>query len=282
MSKVLLSVVAIALIAAVVATIIAATKKQENSPRPTLSQPASQVTYSPSSVVEAEVKPKDTEIIEEASAESTAATVSKVVTKDSETPESAFPSMLAEVGDADAELASAFTYENLQDSMLTSGREAREAVKSRAPWSRFGSRANPEIWEEQMAEMKREIKASGQTLEQFMENSWAPIPEQMAAFWKDSDEGSQIPEVRSERLVSGLSRAALSEAPALTRDATQDIGKDPSASSRMTEILDARKRAKVLNLRMPALTKQQKEDIKFWSTSSDQKMSEIAKSLFVI
>ena len=200
--------------------------------------------------------------------------------KPQDDPQSAFPSMLAEVGDADAEFASAFTYENLQDSMLTSGREARDAVKSRSPWSRFGNRSNPEIWESQMDEMRKEIKASGQTLEQFMETSWAPIPEQMAAFWKESDNGSQIPEVRSERVVNPT-KAALSEAPSLTRDATQTIGTDvENAFSRMTEILDARKRAKTLRLTLPPLSEEQKNDLQHWSSSkADSKLVGIAKTL---
>ena len=197
----------------------------------------------------------------------------------SEDPNAAFPSMLAEVGDADAEFASSFTYENLQDSMLTSGREARDAVKSRAPWSRFGSRANPELWEQQMSEMKKEIKASGQTIEQFMENSWAPIPEQMAAFWKDNEDSSQIPEVRGQ-YSSAPSRVAMSEAPALTRDATQEIGTNESvAFVRMNEILDARKRAKSLKLDMPPISKGQRADLVFWSSSKDLKFVGVAKSI---
>ena len=196
-------------------------------------------------------------------------------------PNTAFPSMLAEAGDADAELASAFTYENLQDSMLSSGREAREAVKSRAAWSRFGERGNAEVWEEQMAAMKKEIQASGQTVEQFMESSWAPIPEQMAAYWNDSVNAEHAPEVKAEKKLARPSRAALSEAPSITRDATQAVTTADSvvALERMTEILDARKRAKSLKLNLPAFSEEQKRDIDFWSSSDDKTVAGAAKVL---
>jgi hypothetical protein len=211
------------------------------------------------------------------------AKVEKIVSiaDDRSDPHTAFPSMLAEVGDADAELASAFTYENLQDSMLTSGREAREAVKSRSAWSRFGARSNPEVWEQQLAEMKKEITASGQSLEQFMDSTFAPIPEQMAAFWKDSSEIEQRAEVAAKPIAQAPNRAALSEAPALTRDATQSIGKDRQlAGMRMKEALDARKRAKSLKLKMPELTPEQKSDVELWS--ADHTLGGIAKSLATV
>lgn len=182
-------------------------------------------------------------------------------------PHTSFPSMLAEVGDADAELASSFTYENLQDSMLTSARNAREAVKSRASWSRFGNRSTPEIWENHMSEMKKEIEASGQTIEQFMENTLAPIPEQMAAFWKDSS-NHQLVEVKSV-FPEIVSKEAMSEAPSLTRDAMQRIGSNREiASIRLKEVLDARKRAKSLKLKIPELSLDQKKDVEFWSNDS--------------
>lgn len=198
-----------------------------------------------------------------------------------EDPNTAFPSMLAEAGDADAELASAFTYENLQDSMLTSGQEARQAVKSRAAWSRFGERGNTEVWEDQMAAMKKEIQESGQTIEQFMENTWAPIPEQMAAFWKDSASSEQKPEIAGELRYSRPSRAALSEAPSLTRDATQSIASEnPSvALNLMKEVLDARKRAKALKLALPPLSEEQKKEIERWTTSEEKLIAGTARAL---
>lgn len=194
-----------------------------------------------------------------------------------EDPHDAFPQMSAESGDADAELASAFTYENLQDSMITSVREARDALKSRAPWSRFGERANPEVWEAQMAELKNEIIASGKTFEEFAENSWAPIPEQMADYWK-SQQSSQIPETKTHR-VDHVSKSAMSEAPALLKDATQEIGKTEVARSRMDEILRAMKRAKSLKLKLPELSEEQKKDIQYWSTSPSKKASELANAI---
>jgi hypothetical protein len=179
--------------------------------------------------------------------------------------------------DADSELASAFTYENLQDSMLTSVREAREASKSRAPWSRFGERSNPEIWEAQMAELKNEIISSGKSFEEFAESSWGPIPEQMAEYWKNQ-QTSQLPEPKSHR-VEQISKAAMSEAPALLKDSTQEIGKLDNALIRMDEILSAQKRAKSLKITLPQLSAEQKKDIEYWKRSSSKKGTSVANAL---
>lgn len=206
--------------------------------------------------------------------------VSKGATKDEDIPNTAFPSMEFNVDDEDAQLAQAFTYDNLQDSMLTSGREAREAMKSRDAWSRFGQRGNPEIWEAQMEEMKKEIDASGQSIEQFMENTWAPIPEQMAAFWKDAKNSNQANEVTSAQPSRLPSRQALAEAASLTRDATQSIPKSMSSALLvLQDILSARKRAKSLGLSIPTLTKDQKSDLTKWISTSNKQVSGLAQAL---
>lgn len=197
---------------------------------------------------------------------------------DEDIPNTAFPNMQSSEDDEDAQLAQAFTYDNLQDSMLTSGKEAREAIKSRDAWSRFGQRGNPEIWEAQMAEMKKEIDASGQSIEQFMENTWAPIPEQMAAFWKDAKNSKQ--EVFAPTAAPIPNRQALSEAAGLTRDATQMIPKfEGAAKSVMKDMLAARKRAKVLGLNLPSLTKEQSNDLKKLSINSNKELSGLAVAL---
>lgn len=198
-----------------------------------------------------------------------------------EDPNSAFPTMQSEGEyDEDAEMASAFTYENLQESMLISAKENRDSVKSRQPWSRFGDRKNPQLWKEQMSAMKTEIESSGQTLQEFMDNSLAPIPEQMAAFWRDSKMSEDLPEVSVNR-VEKLSRFALSEAPSLTKDAMQDIGSTNEfrAASRLTEVLNSRKRAKVLGLVMPALTSSQINDAIYWQNSNNKNISHVAAAV---
>jgi hypothetical protein len=184
---------------------------------------------------------------------------------------SAFPDMAGE--DTEAQFAQAYTYENLQDSLLTSGKEAREAVKSRAAYSRLGARSNPAQWAQNMESIKAEILASGQTLESFMENSWMPIPEQMAAFWKDSEAASAEPSVP---VVRARPREAQAEAADLIRDATQNIPAK-TAGLRMKEIVDARKRAKTLGISVPDLTDQQKKAIsKFLA---DDQLSGLARTL---
>jgi hypothetical protein len=183
----------------------------------------------------------------------------------------AFPNMAGD--DTEAQFAQAYTYENLQDSLLTSGKESREAVKSRSAYSRLGARGDMAQWSENMEAIKSEILASGQSLESFMENSWMPIPEQMAAFWKDSDAYVSEPSVP---IVAPLPRHAQAEAADLIRDATQDIP-SKTAGLRMKEIVDARKRAKSLGLALPELTKQQKTAVaKFLS---DDALSGLARTL---
>lgn len=265
--------------------------KRENGSRKAVKQTADS---------KSEYKSKSTEILSKEKAKAIENEVShdekmkseiEIQQKDDD-PHAAFPSMTSEdPDDIDAQMAAAFTYENLQESMITSGKDAREAVKTRSAWSRFGERANPEIWDQQMEQMKQQIQESGQTLEQFMENSWAPIPEQMAAFWKESDESKskskeskdsskQQPELKNTNVKFDISRAALSEAPSLTRDATQSIGNDAkSAQIKMREIMDARKRAKDLKLNLPSFSPDQLVDLKIWSSNKDKSLSALAKSL---
>lgn len=203
-----------------------------------------------------------------------------------EDPNGAFPSMEAGEDDPDAALAGAYTFENLQDSMLSSARQARENIKTRGAWSQFGQRGTPENWESQMSELKKEIESSGQTFEQFVENSWAPIPEQMASFWKQSQAEKATPEVKVEDVAIGqkLSRAAASEAPSITKDATQEVPtSDKSvALSNMKEILTARKRAKSLKIKLPSLTAEQKSSITFWSKQEDKILSGTAKAILAM
>jgi hypothetical protein len=183
----------------------------------------------------------------------------------------AFPEV--EGNDTEAEFARAYTYENLQDSLLYSGTEAREAVRSRAAFSRLGQRNDPKVWQDTMNSIKSEIIASGQSLESFMENSWMPVPEQMAAFWKET--ASAVPEP-SGPVVQQLPRHAQAEAADLVRDSTQDIPAKVS-SRRLQEIIDARKRAKTLGIPIPELTTQQKNAVQ--RLLQDENLSALARNL---
>jgi hypothetical protein len=183
----------------------------------------------------------------------------------------AFPKV--DANDVEAEFAGAYTYENLQESLLSSGVEARGAVKTRAAYSRLGARSNPKQFDENMETIKAEILASGQSLETFMDNAWMPIPEQMAALLKDTS--SSVPEP-SNPIVRGLSREAQAEAADLIRSSTQDIPAK-AASARFVEVINARKRAKSLGVPLPELTKQQKAAIN--RSLGDSELSGLARTL---
>ena len=185
----------------------------------------------------------------------------------------AFPSMKG--ADVEEQLAQSYTYENLQDALLNSGVHAREAVKSRAAWSRFGNRANTDAWQQNMNVIKEEITKSGQTFETFMENAWMPIPEQMAAMWKENEASSAEP---SAPLTQKVPKHAQSEAASLVRDATQDI-QSLNALESMREVLAARKRAKTLGLKVPPPSKEQLGAIRDYVTSSDSLLAGTARAL---
>lgn len=218
----------------------------------------------------AEVQPveKEPEIKEEKS-EETPQVKDELVQEElipQETPEEAFPSMLGP-RDAEEELAQAYTYTNLQDSMLNEAMDVKRNIRSRPAFSRLGDRANPSAWDEQIREVRNQIRESGQSLSEFMDNSWTPIPEQLASLWQAEDV-SAVPEVRST-VRRTMSREALAEAAFLTREAMQDISvKDAKeAKERMTEILSARTRARQLDLNIPALSADQKRALEVWKAT---------------
>ena len=153
-----------------------------------------------------------------------------------ESPNSAFPSMHADLGES--ELAQAYTYENLQDSMLT--RET--SVRANSSSENFDT-------------IKKEIELSGQSLEQFVENSWAPIPEKLSQLWKETEEK----EVKVQKKVVKPTRAALSEAASLSVDCTQAVNlkSEEETMKSLHDILSAKKRGKALGLTLPSLTNDQ-------------------------
>ena len=146
-----------------------------------------------------------------------------------ESPESAFPTMDSE--DKDSELAQAYTYENLQDSMLNRGSSVR------------GSK------NENFDNIKSEILASGQSFEEFKENSWAPIPDKLSKIWKETATVKKIKPTR----------AALSEAASLSMDSTQNVNlkSNEDTMKSLHDILSAKKRGKALGLTLPGLTPEQ-------------------------
>ena len=179
---------------------------------------------------------------------------------DEDVPNIAFPSF----DDPESEIAHAFTYENLQDSFLSTGQ--RDTVKSRAAWSRLGQRSNDLLWQTQMNAIKEEIEKSGLTLEKFMETSLTPIPEQFADFWKQSlDLKGEVQMTAPE----SITKEAKSEAASLVEDSVQLIPTidEKSAMQAMEQILFSRKRAKTLGLKVPSLSDDQKQSLKFWSTN---------------
>jgi hypothetical protein len=203
-------------------------------------------------------------------------------------PNASFPSFAeTQENDPESEFARAFTYENLQDSMLSSAENARSAIKSRDAWSRLGNRGDSIARKTQMDAIKSEITASGKSFKEFVDNSWTPIPEQMASFWKEEDQATtkQEADETSSSFVhvqkKSLSRAAASEAPAITKDATQDVTLEnvELAMNNMKEILTARKRAKTLRIDLPPLTNNQKSDLKFWSQNEDKVVAGTAKAI---
>lgn len=189
---------------------------------------------------------------------------------DIDIPNVAFPTSFVE-NDPESELASAYTYNNLQESYLTS-RSGKDSIRTRNAWSRLGARNNDLLWNTQMNALKKQIEESGLTYEQFMEQSLTPIPEQFADFWKENQEliTGELKTVSSSSSTEEVPKEALSEAASLVQDSTQNISTvDEKAASRsMQQIIDARKRAKKLGLKVPEITDDQKKSLNKWSENT--------------
>ena len=174
---------------------------------------------------------------------------------DEDVPSTAFPQIpVGSEDDEDAQIASAYTYENLQESLLNGGSaNAYNGVKASSAWSRLGNRDSSNIWDTGMAQVKNEILASGQSIEDFIDSAMVPIPEQMAEFWKESQFESGVADAtRKASKTEVVPRHAKSEAASVALDAMQPI--PPSGDHTETvlnEILAARKRAKTLGVSLP-------------------------------
>lgn len=181
-----------------------------------------------------------------------------------EDPSVSFPTLTGR--DEDQDVGNSYSYENLQKSHLESGSGSsysRNGQQTRPAWSRFGERTNPEKWQKDMESIKKEIEVSGLTLEQFAETSLVPIPEQMAAYWKNAEKLS-LPEPsrdtvsakKSEMNESAPSKFALQEASALAVDAVQKIfpgASDAMKKVSMDSIYAARKQASTWGVAVPEL-----------------------------
>lgn len=220
-------------------------------------------------------KPVENKVVKK---EETKEAVQDVVNIPGETPEQAFPAMQVPK-DAEEELAQAYTYNNLQESMLNEAMDLKRNIRSRPAFSRLGDRANSESWQTQLREVRQQIRSSGQSLREFVDSSWTPIPEQLASVWESEEEASAIPEVRSQ-VRKTMSREALAEAAFLTREAMQEISiRDPKeAKARMQEVYDARLRAKSLGLNIPGLSDDQKRALEVWKSVEP----ELVKSLSLL
>ena len=190
--------------------------------------------------------------------------VQEVMTIPGEEPNQAFPNMHATENDVEAELAQVYTYDNLQESMLNEAMDVKRNIRSRPAFSRLGDRSNPEGWDAQLREVRQQIRDSGQSLRDFIDSSWTPIPEQLSSLW-EAEEASAVPEVRAG-ITRTMTREAMAEAAFLTREAMQDISvRSPSeAKARMQEIYLARVRAKTLDLNIPPLSVDQKRALEVW------------------
>ena len=201
----------------------------------------------------------------------------KKVTFDKEKPEKekekqdkpkGFPSLQEAKNSKEDSFAKQYSYENIHDSMYNRPR-------AKPSFSKLGGTSDN--WESDVSLIKKEIESSGQTLEQFMDTTMAPIPEALADAWKAS---AYMPKKRYE-MNTNVPKYAQKEMPSLVSDVTQSIPMDGKeiAFRAMEDILKAKKRAKVLGVELPKLTSVQMESLDKWSKSEENSLSSLASSL---
>jgi hypothetical protein len=88
-----------------------------------------------------------------------------------------FPSLQEAKNGKEDTFAKQYSYENIHDSMYNRPR-------AKPSFSKLGGTSDN--WESDVSLIKKEIETSGQTLEQFMDTTMAPIPEALADAWKAS------------------------------------------------------------------------------------------------
>lgn len=176
-----------------------------------------------------------------------------------------FPTPGKEEDSEEATFAKQYSYENLQDSMF-----ARQIPKPQR-------KEQSSFWDSNVQVLKEEIEKSGQTLEQYMANTNAPIPESLLDAWKTP----KLPKKLSDSYNSSVPKYAEKEMPSLVVDSTQQIPMDGKAMAHtaMQDILKAKKRAKVLGVKLPEVTKEQRAAILKWMNSDEKEMKDLATSL---
>jgi len=176
-----------------------------------------------------------------------------------------FPTHDIKENSEEANYAKQYSYENLQDSMF-----ARQLPKPQR-------KVQSSVWDSNVQIVKEEIEKSGQSLEQYMSNTNAPLPETLMEAWKSP----KIPKKLGDSYTSNVPKYAEKEMPSLVVDATQQIPMDGKtmAYDAMQDILKAKKRAKVLGVKLPDASKEQKAAIKKWMSSDVKEMKDLATSL---
>jgi hypothetical protein len=180
------------------------------------------------------------------------------------------------VKDETDEEESLYSYKNLTHAHTLS---RREMLPVRDAWSRADN-TNPALWESQVQFMRDEIKASGQTLEEFRENTLMPLPEQFTALWKSAEE-EPVKKSKDLSIPKPPPKHAVAEAASLVRDATQYVHFENSdlASQSMIEIAKAIKRSSALGVTLPSLPQSTADAVKKWSESDDELAKQAALAL---
>jgi hypothetical protein len=189
-------------------------------------------------------------------------------------------SVVKDEDDGEGGEESLYSYKNLTHAHSLS---RRETLPTRDAWSRADN-TNAALWVSQVQFMKDEIKASGQTLEEFRENTLMPLPEQFTALWKAADE-EPTRQVGAKSSSSSIPkpppRHAIAEAASLVRDATQHVHYENAdlASQSMIEIAKAIKRSSALGVTLPSLPQATADAVKKWAASDDDLAKLAAMSL---
>lgn len=172
---------------------------------------------------------------------------------------------------------SMYSYKNLTHAHTLS---RREMLPTRDAWTRADN-TNPALWEQQVQFMRDEIKASGQTLEEFRENTLVPLPEQFTALWKSAEEEPTRTAKSDKDIPKPPPRHAVAEAASLVRDATQYVHFENAdlAAQSMIEIAKAIKRSSALGVTLPSLPQSTADAVKKWAGADDDLAKQAALAL---
>lgn len=183
--------------------------------------------------------------------------------------------LFSSVKDEEENEESMYSYKNLTHAHTLS---RREMLPVRDAWSRADN-TNPKQWESQVQFMRDEIKASGQSLDEFKENTLMPLPEQFTALW-ESEEPVKKAKVDAS-IPKPPPKYAATEAASLVRDATQYVHFENAelATQSMIEIAKAIKRSSSLGVTLPSLPQSTADAVKKWSSSDDELARQSALAL---